>query len=213
MPRRSKSSERWLSRQRRDPFVRQAAAQGKVSRAHFKIEQLDKRFRLFRPGRRVLELGAAPGGWSEYIHARIGADGLLVAVDMRPVVAPAGVLVVQGHYGTADVDEALSQALGDDPVDVVVSDMAPDLSGVRAADQARAMDLAELSLAAAQHRLKRNGAIVVKVFQGDGIEPWIASAKAWFDTVKMAKPAASRSQSREMYAVGVGFVGRATGVV
>lgn len=204
MSKRSKSSERWLARQRRDPFARRAAAEGQVSRAHYKLEQLDRRFDLLRRGMAVLELGAAPGGWTRYLEERL-AGGLLIACDPRPVSAGADTVVIESAYGDAAADQRLAEILEDARVDLVLSDMAPNMSGNRTTDQARAMHLADLALDAAQHWLKPGGDMVVKMFQGDGIDEWMADLRHRFDTARLTKPDASRSGSREVYAVARGF--------
>ncbi len=200
----SKSSARWLARQRRDPYTRMAAQEGRTSRAHFKLEQLDRRFRLLRPGQRVLELGAAPGGWTRYVEEQIGG-GLLVVCDPRPVTAGPDTVVVEGACGVPEVDTQIDAALEAGPVDLVLSDMAPNISGIRAADQARAMELAELAVSACRRWLKPGGTLVVKIFQGDGVEPWIAEMRNKCANFRLVKPAASRPDSREMYAVAEQF--------
>ena len=198
---RSKSSERWLTRQRKDPFAKAAAATGKASRAHFKLEQLDQRFRLLRPGMTVLELGAAPGGWTCYVEEKIRPRGRLIAVDDRPVTTSAGTILIEGLFGTEDTDNIIAKILQDDKVDLVLSDMAPNISGIRTADQARSMELVELSERAAAQWLKPGGALVVKIFQGAGVEEWIRQIRPRFGRFKQVKPEASRADSREMYAV------------
>ena len=209
MPKRSKSSQRWLNRQKRDYFAGAARREGRVSRAHFKLAQLDQRFGLVAPDLWVLELGAAPGGWTSYLAERI-SKGRVFAVDPLPVAAPSSrVEVVTGRFGDESVErrvEAILGASGRTPlVDLVLSDMAPNISGVRAADQARAMDLAELAAAAAARWLAPGGGLVVKLMQGDGVDAWIKAAKAAFDKVGVVKPTASRSESREVYAVAQGY--------
>lgn len=204
MSKRSKSSHRWLSRQRRDRFARRAAAEGQVSRAHFKLEQLDHRYRLLRPGMTVLELGAAPGGWTRYLEERL-AGGRLIACDPRPVSAGADTVVVESAYGDEETDRALEAILGDERVDLVLSDMAPNMSGNRTTDQARAVHLADLALDAAERWLKPGGALVVKVFQGEGADAWLAQVRKKFAKARFTKPEASRPESREVYAVAQGF--------
>lgn len=204
MSKRSKSSQRWLTRQRRDPFARRAAAQGQVSRAHFKLEQLDRRFSLLRPGMSVLELGAAPGGWTRYLEDRL-AGGLLVACDPRPVSAGADTIVIEFAYGEPGTDGRLAEIFGDTRVDLVLSDMAPNMSGNRTTDQARSMYLADMALDAAERWLKPGGNLAVKVFQGAGIEAWMAELRQRFASARLTKPDASRPESREVYAVARGF--------
>lgn len=198
---RSKSSDRWLARQRKDPFARQAARTGRVSRAHYKLEQLDARFGLLKPGMRVLELGAAPGGWTRCIEDRIAPDGLLIAVDERPVSVGTTTRLLAGLFGTAEIDNKIDELLEGRPLDLVLSDMAPNISGIRTADQARAMELAELAETAADRWLKPGGGLVVKVFQGEGVEDWIRRIRGKFGTFRQVKPEASRPDSREMFAV------------
>lgn len=204
MSRRSKSSHRWLSRQRRDPFSRRAVAEGQVSRAHFKLEQLDRRFRLLSAGMSVLELGAAPGGWTRYLEERL-AGGLLIACDPRPVSAGADTVVIEAAYGDEATDRRLAELLDQRRVDLVLSDMAPNMSGNRTTDQARAMYLADLALDAAERWLNPGGALAVKVFQGEGLDAWVENVRKQFAKVRLTKPAASRSESREVYAVAQGF--------
>jgi len=199
--RRSKSSERWLTRARKDPFTQRAAATGKASRAHFKLEQLDRRFKLLKPGMTVLELGAAPGGWTCYIEEKISPGGRLIAVDDRPVTTGAETVMVEGLFGTPETDNKIAEILQDHKVDLVLSDMAPNISGIRTADQARSMELVELSEQAAAKWLKPGGALVVKIFQGEGVEAWIRRIRTRFARFKQVKPEASRPESREMYAV------------
>ncbi len=209
MPKRSKSSQRWLNRQKRDYFAGAARREGRVSRAHYKLAQLDERFGLVAPDVWVLELGAAPGGWTSYLAQRL-TQGRVIAVDPLPVATPsARVEVVAGRFGDESVDGRIAAILGASGraplVDLVLSDMAPNMSGVRAADQARAMDLAELAAAAAAQWLAPGGGLVVKLMQGDGVDAWIKAAKAAFDEVGVVKPTASRSESREVYAVAQGY--------
>lgn len=204
---RSKSSDRWLSRQRRDPFARKAAKTGRVSRAHYKLEQLDQRFRLLKPGMRVLELGAAPGGWTRYIEERIEPGGMLIAVDERPVSVGATTLLLEGLFGTPEIDNKIDELLEGRRLDLVLSDMAPNISGIRAADQARSMALAELAEAAADRWLKSGGSLVVKVFQGEGVEAWIRRIRGKYGAFRQVKPEASRPDSREMFAVARDFKG------
>lgn len=200
MTRRSASSHRWLARQRRDVYARKAAEEGQISRAHFKLEQLDLRFKLLRRGQRVLELGAAPGGWTHYVEGRIG-PGCLVACDQRPIAAGAETRVVVGWYGDTETDQAIAVALGDMPVDLVLSDMAPNISGIRSADQARAMELADLALEAGIRWLCPGGDLVVKLFQGEGMDAWLKQVRQVFAKVYQVKPKASRPDSREVYVV------------
>ena len=206
MAKRSKSSDRWLRRQRRDPFAQQAKESGQVSRAHYKLEELDRRFKILSPGHRVLEMGAAPGGWTAYIEDRI-KDGQLIVCDDRPVTHGAHTLWVEGRYGEAEVDQRIDELCRDEPLHVVLSDMAPNMSGIRVADQARAMELAEFAEEAALKYLQPGGALVVKVFNGAGVDAWLAQLRRHFLKVRLIKPKASRAESREVYAVALQFDG------
>jgi 23S rRNA (uridine2552-2'-O)-methyltransferase len=203
MSKRSKSSDRWLARQRRDQFTRRAVAEGQVSRAHFKLEELDGRFRLLQRGMAVLELGAAPGGWTRYIEERVDG-GRLVVCDPRPLTAGADTIVIEGAYGDPQTDQRLGEILGEEGVDLVLSDMAPNMSGIRTVDQARAMHLADLALDAAERWLKPGGDLVVKIFQGEGVDQWVEQVREFFEKAQLVKPKASRSESREVYGVARG---------
>ena len=202
----SKSSKRWLDRQRRDPYARRARAESNVSRAHYKLEDLDRRFKLLQNNMRVLELGAAPGGWTRYVESRV-AGGLLVAIDPLPITVSGAVHTIEGCYGDADVDQALATLVQEGSLHLVLSDMAPNISGIRAADQARAMYLADMALDAARRYLQPQGSLVVKIFQGAGVDEWMADARDAFAKVVLAKPRASRPESREVFAVARGFAG------
>ena len=210
----AKSSSQWLRRQRRDRFANAARCQGHPSRAYYKIEQLDKRFELLRDRQRVLELGAAPGGWTAYVAQRIGG-GCIVAVDPRPILCSAKNLqVVRGCLGEPEVDRRIAAIveLGErcahsGRLDLVLSDMAPNISGVRAADQATAMNLAELASGAACKWLQPGGVMVVKIYQGEGVAVWLGEIKRRFAKVQVVKPPASRPGSRENYVVARGFRG------
>jgi 23S rRNA (uridine2552-2'-O)-methyltransferase len=203
--RRSKSSDRWLREHFADPFVRAARAGGWRSRAVFKLEEIDRRERLLRPGAVCLDLGAAPGAWSQYARGRVGARGRVVASDILPMAGVPGVEFVQGDFREAGVLEAILAHLPVGQVDVVLSDMAPALSGVDAIDQPRAMGLAELGLDMAARVLKPGGTALIKVFQGSGFEQLVRTARGEFGRVKLVKPEASRSRSPEMYLLAMQF--------
>ncbi len=215
MAKRSKSSNQWMTRQKKDVFARRAANEGLVSRAHFKLEQMDQRFRMLRPGMIVLELGAAPGGWTRYVADRVANkanSGRVIAVDFRPITAPSSVTVIEGEAGTPEIDakiaEELAAAAGGEPLcDLVISDMAPNITGIRAADQAASMHLAELASESATMYLKRGGHLVVKMFQGEGVDDWLKTQRLYFGKCQLAKPKASRSESREVFAVCQKFKG------
>ena len=193
MARRSKSSSRWLSRQQRDPYAGRA-----VSRALFKLEQLDRRFRLTTPSCVVLELGASPGGWTEYLAPRCRR---LVAVDLLPMAnTPCGTQFILGDAGDPEVQDQIGAVLCGG-ADLVLSDMAPNMSGNRVVDQARSMELAECAIGAAERWLNSRGRLVVKMFQGAGFDEAMLELRAKFARVELAKPPASRAGSREVYAV------------
>ena len=205
MSRRSRSSGRWLQEHFSDPFVQRARAAGYRSRAVFKLEEIDRRERLLRPGQVVLDLGAAPGAWSQYARRRIGPAGRLVATDILPLEALAGVEFVQGDFREPEVLERLRALLPPRGVDVLLSDMAPNLAGIDAIDQPRAAYLAELALTMAAETLKGGGTALIKVFQGAGFEELRRAARDQFGRVKLVKPEASRSRSAEMYLLAMQF--------
>lgn len=205
MPKRSSSSQRWLRRQAQDPFTRRARTEGWRSRAVFKLEEIDRRDQLFRPGQTVVDLGAAPGGWSQYAARRLDGRGRVFALDLLPMDALAGVEVLQGDFTGDEVLATLLAALDGRRVDVVLSDMAPNLSGTRAVDQPRAMVLAELALEFARQVLRPGGDFVVKLFHGEGFDAFVRDCRRSFGQVRARKPEASRGDSRESYLVARGF--------
>jgi 23S rRNA (uridine2552-2'-O)-methyltransferase len=192
---------RFLEERRRDPYYRAAQRSGLRSRAAFKLEFLDDRFHLLRPGARVLDLGAAPGGWSIVARERVGAGGTVVAVDPRPIEPIEGVRFVRGQVG----DPALVGRLGPDPFDLVLSDMSPRISGAYATDHARSVELVRAAFGLAQAVLGPGGKFVAKVFDGDLLGPLERDLGASFDRVRRTKPPASREPSSELYLVGIGF--------
>jgi 23S rRNA (uridine2552-2'-O)-methyltransferase len=204
MRKRTKSSQRWIERQKRDPYVRRAAEHGLASRAHFKLAQLDARHSLLRPHMWVLELGAAPGGWTRYLAGRL-SSGRVIAVDYRPMQVPAGAVYLGLDIYSDEFVGAVEAVLGARGFDLVLSDMSPNISGVRAADQAAAMGLIDLATESAMRWLKPGGALVVKMFQGEGVDGWIKEMRRFFHKAQLAKPAASRAESREVYGIATGF--------
>jgi 23S rRNA (uridine2552-2'-O)-methyltransferase len=194
------SSRRWLSRQASDPYVKQARSQGYRARAAFKLLELDERERLLRPGQRIVDLGAAPGSWSQVAQQRVGPQGRVVALDILPMEPLAGVDFIEGDFREVDVLQQLETLVGG-RVDLVMSDMAPNISGIAASDQARSMDLAELALEFAVEWLEPEGRFVVKLFQGEGFDDYVREARRTFKSVRLRKPAASRKESREVYMV------------
>ena len=199
MARRTKSSDRWLKEHFADPFVQRAQAQGWRSRAVFKLEEIDRRERLLKPGAIVLDLGAAPGAWSQYAQRRVGRTGRVVASDILAMADIPGVEFVPGDFREDAVFEQILKLLPAGQVDLVLSDMAPNLSGVDVIDQPRAMQLAELALGMAERVLKPQGNALIKVFQGAGFQELVQAARGKFIRVKLVKPLASRARSPEMY--------------
>ena len=205
MVKRSKSSDRWLQRQRKDQFVRQAQGGGQISRAHFKLEQLDERYKLVKPHMNVLELGAAPGGWTNYLEERL-AGGLLIAIDPLPITSGDKTHVIEGFAGEPEVDEEIERILAGQKLDLVLSDMAPNISGVRAVDQARSMERADVSLDSCHRWMNQRGCMAIKAFQGEGLDAWVKDLKKVFKQVHMTKPKASRPESREVFVVALDFM-------
>jgi len=198
-PRRSGGS--WRERQERDPWVRKARSGGWRSRAVFKLEQIDRKERLLRPDMVVVDLGAAPGSWSQYVTERLNGRCRIVAVDLLPMDALPSVDFVQGDFREDDVLERLESMIGTDGADLVMSDIAPNISGNRAVDQPRSMYLVELAFDLALRVLRPKGSFVCKLFQGEGTDAFIAAVRAQFERVKVMKPEASRAGSREVYLV------------
>lgn len=204
---RTASQSRWLQEHFKDVYVQEAHKQGLRSRASFKIEEIQERDRLFKPGYKVVDLGAAPGGWSQYATTCVGENGRVVACDILPMDPIYGVDFLQGDFREQSVLDELLRIVGDTEVDVVMSDMAPNMSGNLAVDQPRAMYLVELAFEMCNQILKKGGSFVVKVFNGEGTEAYLRMLRSAFKEVKVRKPDASRSRSREVYYVGHGFKG------
>ncbi len=202
---RSKSSRHWLDRHFQDPYVKRAQQEGYRSRAAFKLLELQEKDRLLRPGMWVVDLGAAPGGWSQVARELVGPAGRVVALDLLPLDPIPGVELIQGDFRDQGPLEALQELLGDQPLDLVLSDMAPNTSGIGAVDQPRALYLAELALAFAREHLRPGGTLVVKVFQGEGFDGLLREVRGAFSRVASRKPRASRAESREVYLVATGF--------
>ena len=192
-------SNRWLQRQQRDQFVRQAKQSEYRSRAVYKLREIDERDKLIKPGQRIIDLGAAPGSWSQYAVARTGLNGLVLAIDCLPVSPIDNVLFIQGDFTEQATLDRCLETLGEDRTDLVLSDMAPNISGIRATDQARSIYLAELAKDLAVRVLKQNGDLLIKLFQGEGVDPFRDSLKEHFGRILTRKPRASRDISREFY--------------
>ncbi|MBD8898306.1 23S rRNA (uridine(2552)-2'-O)-methyltransferase RlmE [Rhodanobacter sp. DHG33] len=201
---RSKSSAGWLREHFNDVYVKKAQAEGVRSRAVYKLEELIDRDRLLKPGMSVVDLGAAPGGWSQLVRQRLGDTGKVFALDILPMQGIAGVDFLEGDFREESVLRALEARLEGQKVDLVLSDMAPNMSGVAMADQIRAMALAELALDFSRQWLKPGGAFLIKLFQGAGFDDYLRSLRADFSRVTMRKPKASRARSREVYALAIG---------
>jgi len=199
---RSKSSTAWLKRHVSDPYVRKASAQGYRARSAFKLLEIVNRDGLARPGDTVVDLGAAPGSWSQVLAERVGRAGRVVAVDLLELAAIPGVTVIQGDFREEAVLRRLEEALEGRKIDLVVSDLAPNISGVRSSDQARSIHLCELALDFAQNHLNSRGAFLVKALQGAGYPEFLTAMRRVFMTVASRKPSASRGESKEMYLLG-----------
>lgn len=195
------SGKSWIDEHVSDPHVRRATVDGYRSRAVYKLEELDRRDRLLRSGMTVLELGAAPGGWTQYVTGRVGDRGRVIATDILPMDPVAGAEFVQGDFTEQAVADEIAALMGDRGADLVLSDMAPNLTGVAGIDQARSTALAELALEMASEVLKPGGALAMKVFQGEGFDALVKAVRRIFRVVKIRKPEASRSRSREVYLV------------
>ncbi|MDA3913645.1 23S rRNA (uridine(2552)-2'-O)-methyltransferase RlmE [Oleiagrimonas sp.] len=206
---RSKSSTRWLKEHFDDAYVKRAQAEGWRSRAAFKLEELLERDHLLRPGMHVVDLGAAPGSWSQLVQQRMGEKGRIIALDILPMQGIGGVEFIEGDFREGEVVAELERQLDGNKVDLVLSDMAPNMSGVAIADQMRAMDLAELALDFCRGWLKPDGAFLIKLFQGAGFDDYLRDLRADFRRVTMRKPKASRARSREVYALATGHRARA----
>lgn len=195
------SGRSWKERQERDPYVQQARRDGWRSRAVYKLLQIDEREKLLKKGMVVVDLGAAPGGWSQYVVEKLKHDVRVFAIDLLPMDSLPAVEFIQGDFTSGEALQALRDAVGNDAVRLVISDMAPNISGQRAVDQPRAMYLAELALDFCREVLEPGGDFVCKLFQGEGTDEFIASARGVFERVKVIKPKASRPGSREVYLV------------
>ncbi|MFC0384057.1 RlmE family RNA methyltransferase [Muricoccus vinaceus] len=203
---RTTASQKWLERQLNDPYVKAAQAAGWRSRAAFKILELDERFKLFHPGQRVVDLGAAPGGWTQVVLRRIGDRGKVVALDILPMEPISGAIVLQGDFQEEAAERAVLEAL-DGQADLVISDIAPNTTGHNATDHLRILALVELAADFARRVLSPGGGFVAKVFQGGTERELLARLKRDYATVRHAKPPASRKDSAEMYVVAQGFRG------
>lgn len=208
----SKSSKGWLKEHFNDEYVRRSQQDGYRSRAIYKLIEIDEKDRLVKPGMTVIDLGAAPGGWSEYCVKKLGKNGTMVALDILPMEPIDGVTIIEGDFREDAVFEELMAVMASDDIgggkaDLVISDMAPNISGMGSVDMPRAYYLCELALDFARQVLKPGGGLLVKLFQGEGFEAYNKELKSSFSRVVMRKPKASRARSREIYALATGFLG------
>jgi 23S rRNA (uridine2552-2'-O)-methyltransferase len=207
MAKKNSSSKAWLREHREDPFVQRARRDGYRSRACYKLLELQERDRLIRPGMTVIDLGSAPGGWSQVAAAQVGHRGRVIASDILAMDSVAGVEFILGDFTEVAVLERILAAVGGEPVDLVISDMAPNMSGLNAVDQPKSIYLVELALDLARKVLVQEGVFVAKIFQGEGFDELLREARASFQRVLTRKPGASRARSREVYLVARGFRG------
>ncbi|HEY1771944.1 MAG TPA: 23S rRNA (uridine(2552)-2'-O)-methyltransferase RlmE [Gammaproteobacteria bacterium] len=199
MPKRSKSSSRWLQEHFKDTYVKKAHATGARSRAVFKLEEIQRRDRLLKPGMTIVDLGAAPGGWSQFASKILAGNGRIVALDILPMPPLEGVEFILGDFTSDEVLQSLRDSLKGEKADLVMSDIAPNMSGVGDVDQARAMALAELALDFTREGLRHGGSFLVKVFQGQGFQEYLRALRADFHEVTARKPKSSRARSPEVY--------------
>lgn len=201
------SSKNWLNEHHNDKYVKDAKKQGLRSRATFKLEEIQAKDKLLKPGMSIVDLGAAPGGWSQFAVKHLGDRGRVIACDILPMDPIAGVEFLQGDFRDEKVLSALLAKVGDGQIDVVISDMAPNMSGNIGVDQPAAMYLVELALEMCREVLKPNGSFAVKVFQGEGFEQFMKDVRSMFTVVKTRKPDSSRARSREVFIVATGYKG------
>lgn len=199
------SSNAWRRRQDSDQYVKRAQAEGWRSRAIYKLSEIHERESLMRRGANVLDLGAAPGAWSQYASKIVGPGGRVIAVDLLPIDAIAEVEIIEGDFRDEEILNKVLHCIGNDRFDLVMSDMAPNITGMRSVDQPRSMYLVELAFELACQTLGSGGAFVTKVFQGEGFDDLVRECRKRFKSVKIRKPAASRQESRETYIIATGF--------
>ncbi|HLB31520.1 MAG TPA: RlmE family RNA methyltransferase [Gammaproteobacteria bacterium] len=202
----SRSSNSWLQQQRRDPFVKLARSQDYRSRAVYKLMEIDRQDHLLGKGQTVVDLGAAPGSWSQYSSERVGESGLVIALDILPMDPIPRVVCLQGDFTDPATCQRLIEALSGRPVDLVISDIAPNLSGIRTTDQARSMMLAELTFEFSRRVLRHGGDLLIKLFQGEGADAFRKEIAVHFTRMTVRKPDASRDKSREFYMLAKGHV-------
>ncbi|MEJ5060663.1 MULTISPECIES: 23S rRNA (uridine(2552)-2'-O)-methyltransferase RlmE [unclassified Pseudomonas] len=205
---RSKTSLEWLKRHVNDPYVKQAQKDGYRSRASYKLLEIQEKYKLIRPGMSVVDLGAAPGGWSQVTSRLIGGQGRLIASDILEMDSIPDVTFIHGDFTQDEVLARILEAVGNSQVDLVISDMAPNMSGTPEVDMPKAMFLCELALDLAERILKPGGNFVIKIFQGEGFDVYLKDARKKFDKIQMIKPDSSRGSSREQYMLAWGYRGR-----
>ena len=201
----SHSSKQWLRRHVNDPYVQRSKKEGYRSRSAYKLTEIDERDRILGPGMLVVDLGAAPGGWSQVAAKRVGPKGTVVAIDLLPVEPISGVTILQADFASEEGLSAVEKCIHGRKAAVVLSDMAPNMSGIAVSDQARSMELAEIARDFAQLHLQAEGVFVVKVFQGAGYDEYLKSLRNAFQKVMARKPASSRGESAEQYLVARGL--------
>ena len=202
----AKSKNRtWIKQHVKDPYVVQSQRDGYRSRASYKLLEIIEKARLIKPGMTVVDLGSAPGGWSQVAAKKVGHQGSVVAVDILPMNPVAGVDFIQGDFTEEEILAELLKTIGNKPVDLVISDMAPNLTGMKAVDQPAVVYLAELAVDLAQQVLTRDGVFIAKLFQGEGFDEFVRITRTVFNVVNLKKPDASRAKSREVYLVAKGL--------
>jgi 23S rRNA (uridine2552-2'-O)-methyltransferase len=204
---RSKSSKQWLKEHFDDEYVLRAKQEGYRSRAIYKLVEIQQKDKILKPGMTVIDLGAAPGGWSEYAVTQLGGKGRIIALDILPMEPMAGVEIIEGDFREEAVLTELLDLIGKDRADLVICDMAPNISGMGVVDLPRAYYLSELALDLAQQVLKPGGGLLVKLFQGEGFDAYLKLLRQHFSRLVMRKPKASRARSREIYALATGYAG------
>ena len=205
MTKRTRSSSRWLAEHESDPYVRQAREQGWRSRAVFKLEEIQRSDRLIRPGMTIVDLGAAPGGWSQFAAGLLGGRGRIIALDLLPMPELAGVEFIEGDIESTEVVDLLHARLNGHQADLVMSDMAPNMMGIADVDHARTMNLVDLAVEFAGRELRPGGDLLFKVFQGREFQPLLTRLRREFESVKLRKPKASRGRSPEVYVLARGL--------
>jgi 23S rRNA (uridine2552-2'-O)-methyltransferase len=202
----AKSKNRtWIKQHVKDPYVLQSQRDGYRSRASYKLLEIVEKARLIKPGMTIVDLGSAPGGWSQVAAKMVGHKGTVVAVDILPMNPIAGVSFIQGDFTEEDILAELLEKIGNEPVDLVISDMAPNLTGMKAVDQPAVIYLADLAVDLAQQVLTKDGTFIAKLFQGEGFDEFVRNTRKVFNVVSLKKPDASRSKSREVYLVAKGL--------